>query len=640
VRRQSAMAVVALLAASLIGIPAGVAAEESTTSSPPANSTPVIVSLAPLTMVVGVESPVVVSFTHEDGGPVAVTVDWGDGSAPSLLPSATAGTVTFTHTYAARGRFTATVTVDDLVGGIAVGTFQVSVVGTCGGAVATIDAVTLGLPAGSIVGTEGPDVILGTDGNDVISGLGGDYNICGGPGNDTIYGGDGNDTIYGESGDDVIDGGTGSNYVDGGDGIDDCGPAGGVNCEYPSLAAGATGSEVARLQTLLTQALLYRGPINGKFDTATQFAAMTFHKAVRLTRTYQWNYADWALLARYLPDVPARAGNPDRVEVDIKRQILTVVKGGTIRAVIPVSTGGGYTYYSRNAGGWVQAGTPRGHFHLSAHANGYQCSYMGCIYRPWYFTPHYAIHGYPKVPEYPASHGCVRVPNWEADWLDGQLARGMAMYIWDAPPGGQPVVPTPPDVTVQLGVPSAVQSTPGSRTVKVSWQAPASDGGQITDYAIQYRRKGYSTWTLFRDNVSTDTHSHVSGLTNGVVYQFRVAGKNSAGTGPWSATSEMRVGVPTQPQSVVPTAGSGDVQLSWQAPASNGGAQITDYVIQYRSEGNTTWVTFPDGRSANRHTHVTSLTDGVRYQFRIAARNSRGVGVYSAVIEAVAGSSG
>lgn len=638
--RRMAWVAAVLLVASLIGIPGSAGAEEGgdATLIPAGNSIPVIDPLAPVAAVTGVESSIAVTFTHDD--PTAtVTVNWGDSSTPSSLADAAAGTVPFAHTYVERGQFTIGVTVDDQAGGVATGSLTVSVVGTCGGVAATLDAITLLLPAGRpITGTEEPDVILGTSDKDVISGLGGDDIICAGPGNDSIYGGEGNDSIYGESGDDVTDGGSGSNYIDGGDGVDDCGPAGGIACEFAALGAGDTGSEVSRLQTLLTQALLYRGPINGKFDTATQFAAMTFHKAVKLPRLYSWNYQDWALLARYVPNVPWRTGNPDRVEVDIKRQILTVVKGGRIRAIIPVSTGGGYTYYSRNSNAWVRAGTPRGHFHLGAHANGYQCSYMGCIYRPWYFTPHYAIHGYPKVPEYPASHGCVRVPNWEADWLDGRLSRGMAVYIWDTPPQGEPDVPSPPDVPVGLGIPSAVQSTPGSRTVKVSWLAPSEGKATITDYVIQYRRKGYSTWSLFRDGVGTDTHTHVGGLSNGVVYQFRVAARNSVGTGPWSATSEMRAGVPTQPQTVVATAGSRQVELSWQAPASNSGARITDYVIQYRQEGGTAWVTFPDGRSTNPHTLVTGLSTGVVYQFRIAATNGRGVGAYSPVIEAAAGS--
>jgi RTX calcium-binding nonapeptide repeat (4 copies) len=62
---------------------------------------------------------------------------------------------------------------------------------------------------GSLIGTEGDDVIIGTTGNDTIAGLGGDDRICslegddffsGGPGNDRIVGGPGNDRIGGDFG--------------------------------------------------------------------------------------------------------------------------------------------------------------------------------------------------------------------------------------------------------------------------------------------------------------------------------------------------------------------------------------------------------------------------------------------------------
>ena len=36
------------------------------------------------------------------------------------------------------------------------------------------------------------------------------------------------------------------------------------------------------------------------------------------------------------------------------------------------------------------------------------------LYYPMYFLRGFAIHGYPDVPAYPASHGCVRIPMWLA----------------------------------------------------------------------------------------------------------------------------------------------------------------------------------------------------------------------------------
>jgi lipoprotein-anchoring transpeptidase ErfK/SrfK len=47
------------------------------------------------------------------------------------------------------------------------------------------------------------------------------------------------------------------------------------------------------------------------------------------------------------------------------------------------------------------------------------------------FHGNFAIHGYYSVPTYPASHGCVRVPIWEADWLYDQSPVGERVYVYE-----------------------------------------------------------------------------------------------------------------------------------------------------------------------------------------------------------------
>jgi fibronectin type 3 domain-containing protein len=82
--------------------------------------------------------------------------------------------------------------------------------------------------------------------------------------------------------------------------------------------------------------------------------------------------------------------------------------------------------------------------------------------------------------------------------------------------------------------------------------------------------------------------------------------------------------VPTAPQSLAATAGSGSVSLSWAAPASNGGAAITGYNV-YRG-------TSPGGESATpvaANVTTTSFTDtaltnGTTYYYTVAAVNSVG----------------
>jgi hypothetical protein len=72
--------------------------------------------------------------------------------------------------------------------------------------------------------------------------------------------------------------------------------------------------------------------------------------------------------------------------------------------------------------------------------------------------------------------------------------------------------------------------------VALAWAAPASVNiGAVTDYIVQYRLQGSSTWITFRDGTSTARKATVTGLIKGRIYEFRIAAKNKAGTGTWSS---------------------------------------------------------------------------------------------------------
>jgi hypothetical protein len=64
-------------------------------------------------------------------------------------------------------------------------------------------------------------------------------------------------------------------------------------------------------------------------------------------------------------------------------------------------------------------------------------------------------------------------------------------------------------------------------------------------------------------------------------------------------------------------------------PSSNGGAEITDYVIQYSTNAGTNWTTFNDGTSTSVSAVVTGLTNGTTYIFKVAATSVMGTGGYS-----------
>ena len=102
-----------------------------------------------------------------------------------------------------------------------------------------------------------------------------------------------------------------------------------------------------------------------------------------------------------------------------------------------------------------------------------------------------------------------------------------------------------------------------------------------------------------------------------------------------SASNTISVNVPATtpgaPTSVTGTvASSTQINLSWTAPTSNGGATITDYRVQFSESGTAIWDTFTATASNATSRNITGLGVGKTYIFRVAAKNSVGYGPNSA----------
>ena len=89
------------------------------------------------------------------------------------------------------------------------------------------------------------------------------------------------------------------------------------------------------------------------------------------------------------------------------------------------------------------------------------------------------------------------------------------------------------------------------------------------------------------------------------------------------------------PTSVSAYARNAQATVSWTAPVDNGGYAITDYAVQYSSNGGTSWTTFADGTSTATTATVTGLTNDTAYVFRVAAINGAGTGPYSSATSSV-----
>ncbi len=186
--------------------------------------------------------------------------------------------------------------------------------------------------------------------------------------------------------------------------------------------------------------------------------------------------------------------------------------------------------------------------------------------------------------------------------------------------------------------PTGLTASPSSTQMGLSWAAPSSNGGaSITDYIVEYKLHSDSSWTTFSDGTSTSTSATVTGLTNGLSYDFRVSAVNSVGTGAASstATATPALSVPSAPQSLTATSSeNSQSSLSWSAPISNGGAAITDYIVEYKLHSDSSWTTFSDDTSTSTSATVTGLTNNSQYDFRVSAVNSVGTGAVSSTISA------
>ena len=177
---------------------------------------------------------------------------------------------------------------------------------------------------------------------------------------------------------------------------------------------------------------------------------------------------------------------------------------------------------------------------------------------------------------------------------------------------------------------SSVTPEPGNGQVRLFWSPPAANGSSITDYVIEYKLDTATSWTTFADGTNTLTTVDVTGLTNGLLYNFRVSAKNAVGTGTASAVVKQTPGVPLQVIGLVLGSGNARLTASWTAPSDNG-SPITGYTVQYATSSGGTYTTFSRSNALALSETVTGLTNSATYFVKVTAVNANGAGAASAI---------
>jgi Subtilase family/Fibronectin type III domain len=188
------------------------------------------------------------------------------------------------------------------------------------------------------------------------------------------------------------------------------------------------------------------------------------------------------------------------------------------------------------------------------------------------------------------------------------------------------------------GAPTSVTVTgvPGSQVMR--WQSPADNGGSaILGYIVQVSEVLASTtapvtsWTTFAEQTANSISLPAAPVTKYV--RYRVVAKNAIGLSEPSLSiatysAPAKPSAPTNLAASAPNS-SGLITLTWSAPASDGGAAITQYSVLISRDG-TTWSTLANlVPSATLSYSTAKPTKGQTWSYAVAARNVSGLSVNS-----------
>ena len=172
----------------------------------------------------------------------------------------------------------------------------------------------------------------------------------------------------------------------------------------------------------------------------------------------------------------------------------------------------------------------------------------------------------------------------------------------------------------------------GQDQIDLSWTAPSDDGGSpITGYKIEMSDDGTTGWTDLEDNTgSAETTYSDNTVTAGTTRHYQVSAINAVGTGNPSNVDDATTegSLPGRPTGLTATAqDTSQIDLAWTAPTDDGGAAISGYQIEYRSDAGSIWrVLVANTDNTDNNYTDSGLERGTTRHYRVSAINAVGTG--------------
>jgi hypothetical protein len=225
-----------------------------------------------------------------------------------------------------------------------------------------------------------------------------------------------------------------------------------------TLAKGLAGNDVKMVQERLHELGFDPGVVDGIYGDLTIQAVWAFEKLVMGTErskvTGRVTPEIWDRMQDNLVIQPRRpqAATKNHTEIYLPEQVMIVFHDDTPALITHISSGDNKEWCEEvtispgeqgnergteeiKKGVCGKSVTPGGVFRFYRRVEGRRESQLGGMYNPVYFNYGIAVHGALQVPNYPASHGCIRIPMHISDYFQ-ELVRwgrnsGDMVYVWD-----------------------------------------------------------------------------------------------------------------------------------------------------------------------------------------------------------------